>query len=410
MLAVGAVFVLAACSDPKKETADTGAVPARAELVQWVKDGEYSRAEIALNEIQSRWERGDIGDGELVRAFDSFRNSDPRLAQGLAAWVKDGNKFHAANLAFAIQLEHQIHLLFGISAAAGHHEPQGRVMEWQFLVQGRASTAWETNPNSVLAVALHQENAAYGGNIEDMRFLFLDPYVKRGARLGLAMQARARSLEPWHTNSMEPWDETYQRLAEYVADVQQRYGAQPGFEWLGGYLDSVQVERLRREEAFAGSIAAYGRAISAREDPKYLLGRGLTYALQNQHEPALADFDRAIALDGDFADAYCQRGMQRRLLGKLTEALDDLNKAVALDPMNPEYLVSRASILVRLNRDDEARADAAAAMTYGEHFPWVQYWVSYLNRETDPAASAAAYKKAVDLAALQGEPFDLPQP
>jgi tetratricopeptide (TPR) repeat protein len=376
-----------------------------------VKDGDYDRAEAALNEIQFRWEKDEISDSELVRAFDSFRNSDPKLAEGLIAWVKEGTKSPAANLAFSIQLEHQIHLLFGISEAAGHQDhPQARTMQWQMMVQTHTSIAWESSPSSPIAVALHLENAPYAGAIADVQRIFVNPYLKRGERLGLVMQAQARSLEPWRTNSAAPWDETYQQLADYVADTEKRYGGQPGFEWLDGYLDSVQGERLRREEDFGGAIAAYGRAIAARGDPGYMFGRGLTYALWNRHDSAIADFGRAIALNKDFADAYCQRGLQRRLSGQLTEALTDLDKAVELDPLNPEYLVSRASVLVRLNRGDEARADATAALTYGGHFPWVQYWVSYLNRETDPAASAAAYKKAVELAALQGEAFDLPQP
>ncbi|MGH6959909.1 MAG: hypothetical protein ACREE7_05455 [Dongiaceae bacterium] len=71
---------------------------------------------------------------------------------------------------------------------------------------------------------------------------------------------------------------------------------------------------------------------------------------------------------------------------------------MALDPLNQEYLIGRASVLILLDRGADARRDADAALAYGAHSAWVQMWRGFLYRAHDRDTAAAAYRRAADLA------------
>jgi lipoprotein NlpI len=76
-----------------------------------------------------------------------------------------------------------------------------------------------------------------------------------------------------------------------------------------------------------------GQAVE--RDPKNaraVFVRGLLYEALAKHEPAVADFDAAIALNPDYADAYDHRGSEQFKLAKIDESIADFDKAIELDP------------------------------------------------------------------------------
>ena len=59
--------------------------------------------------------------------------------------------------------------------------------------------------------------------------------------------------------------------------------------------------------------------------------RGSVLGRAGRNQEALADFDRAIAIDANYAQAYANRGQVHRQMNRLDLALADYNKALALD-------------------------------------------------------------------------------
>ncbi len=51
-------------------------------------------------------------------------------------------------------------------------------------------------------------------------------------------------------------------------------------------------------------------------------------------DQALADFDRAIAMDPEYAKAYYNRGSTYDKMGKLDNAIADYRKTISLDPFD----------------------------------------------------------------------------
>src|SRR5690606_26337158 len=60
--------------------------------------------------------------------------------------------------------------------------------------------------------------------------------------------------------------------------------------------------------------------------------RGTTFGNLGQYERAIADCDRALALDPNYALAYVNRGTMFGELGQHERAMLDYDRALALDP------------------------------------------------------------------------------
>ncbi|MBI1213094.1 MAG: tetratricopeptide repeat protein [Alphaproteobacteria bacterium] len=60
--------------------------------------------------------------------------------------------------------------------------------------------------------------------------------------------------------------------------------------------------------------------------------RGLHYAKTQHYEEAIADFDQAIKIKPDFANAYFVRGTVKQVMGANEDGAADIAKAKELDP------------------------------------------------------------------------------
>ncbi|HEY4328354.1 MAG TPA: tetratricopeptide repeat protein [Phycisphaerae bacterium] len=98
---------------------------------------------------------------------------------------------------------------------------------------------------------------------------------------------------------------------------------------------------------FSAAIAAFDQAIAfcADEDAAMLYyNRGTARHLLADFPGALADFDRAIQIKPDFAQAWNNRGMSHQTLGNLAAALYDFQQALALDPAYTQALNNRGMV------------------------------------------------------------------
>jgi Tfp pilus assembly protein PilF len=92
--------------------------------------------------------------------------------------------------------------------------------------------------------------------------------------------------------------------------------------------------------------------------------RGIACLRIDDFDGAIANFDKAIALNpGDAVNylrrsvAYKERGVDSRNKHDLNRAVADLDKAIAIDPHNAVYYFSRGSIKLYQWKDREAEHD-----------------------------------------------------
>jgi len=60
---------------------------------------------------------------------------------------------------------------------------------------------------------------------------------------------------------------------------------------------------------------------------------------RREHEGALAEFDRTIALDPNFAQGHAARGLALMYAGEPSRALEPFAKAMRLDPHYPDIVL-----------------------------------------------------------------------
>jgi tetratricopeptide (TPR) repeat protein len=109
-------------------------------------------------------------------------------------------------------------------------------------------------------------------------------------------------------------------------------------------------------------IAACGTLIDTLKDQPQvqaaaLVNRGATYWSIDETQAAIADFDRAIALDPNNARAFRERSNAYRSIGQLDKALVDANDAVRLDPNDAQAFDYRGNVFNNNEQYDRAIAD-----------------------------------------------------
>ncbi len=113
------------------------------------------------------------------------------------------------------------------------------------------------------------------------------------------------------------------------------------------YTEKVKAcfAELEDEQKFTTIQGIINKAI---ENPDAYYKSGLYRARQKDYEGAIADFDRAISLKSNFADAYCHRALVLFKLGRPKDAVDSYEKALAINPNHQQireyrkYLPSKA--------------------------------------------------------------------
>ena len=97
-----------------------------------------------------------------------------------------------------------------------------------------------------------------------------------------------------------------------------------------------------------------------REDNTHklaLVSRGAAFLHTGQTRTALADFDRALAVDDGYYRAYHLRGLAREIEGDDNGALQDFNKAIELAPEYGAAYHSRATLFTKMGQTDQATED-----------------------------------------------------
>jgi tetratricopeptide (TPR) repeat protein len=148
------------------------------------------------------------------------------------------------------------------------------------------------------------------------------------------------------------------------------------------------------------ALINYDRAIAL--NPNYAsayYNRGLLKQDQlNDPQGALADYNKAIALKSDLIEAYSNRGVLKYQMNDPQGALADYNKVIALKPDDAITYNNRGNLKDDLNDPQGALADYNKAIALKPDFA-----TAYSNRGNlkdklnDPQGALADYNKAIAL-------------
>jgi predicted O-linked N-acetylglucosamine transferase (SPINDLY family) len=149
----------------------------------------------------------------------------------------------------------------------------------------------------------------------------------------------------------------------YVRVTQMQPRHAPSFNFLG-------VIALQTQDPKA-AVDLFGRAIDIDPDNAVShINRGSAYSQLNQHEAAIACYDRAIALETDCdASAYYNRGNALHQLKQYAAAIASYDQALAIGSnLDADAHYSRAAALQALGQLDAAIAGFNEAVALGSAF------------------------------------------
>lgn len=128
---------------------------------------------------------------------------------------------------------------------------------------------------------------------------------------------------------------------------------------------------LQRYEA---ALADFNRAIELNPNfAKAYLNRAATFSHVKQYDAALADYEQAVDIDPNDPQIYMNRGVTYRGLRQYEAALVDYNQAIELDPNNAHIYYNRGVTYAQLQRLEQALADYHRAIELEPDFATAYY-------------------------------------
>jgi tetratricopeptide (TPR) repeat protein/tRNA A-37 threonylcarbamoyl transferase component Bud32 len=127
---------------------------------------------------------------------------------------------------------------------------------------------------------------------------------------------------------------------------------------------------------FAEALACYDRALAI--DPQFArvwVNKGVVLERLGRYDEEIACCDRALAIDPQYKDAWFNKGVALGKLGRYDEALACLDRALAIDPQDAKTWVNKGNALSGLGRPDEALACLDRALAIDP-----QYGDAWLNK------------------------------
>ncbi|HEX9899049.1 MAG TPA: tetratricopeptide repeat protein [Candidatus Methylomirabilis sp.] len=88
-------------------------------------------------------------------------------------------------------------------------------------------------------------------------------------------------------------------------------------------------------------------------------GKGLALYGQNKHEEAIQELRKAVEVDPSFADAHLASGHALHKLNRLAEAVQAIQQAIALNAQEPMYHTSLSTVYRDMRMIPEAEEEMA---------------------------------------------------
>ena len=108
--------------------------------------------------------------------------------------------------------------------------------------------------------------------------------------------------------------------------------------------------------------ARSGPPTPAQERARQLVTSGIQYLTQQDYRKAAIDFQQAIQIDPEDADAYFSWGVALGALGQHQEEIARYEQAVRYNPFFGEAFVAWALALMQLGQEAEAKAKVIEAL------------------------------------------------
>ncbi len=117
---------------------------------------------------------------------------------------------------------------------------------------------------------------------------------------------------------------------------------------------------------YAKAIEDYDRAVGINpQDADAYIGRGAAYGKLGDYRQAISDFDRAIGINPEHAEPYYNRGLAYSELGNHGQAISDYDRAIEINPEYADAYNNRGVAYAKLGNLRQAFEDVKKAANLG---------------------------------------------
>ncbi len=101
------------------------------------------------------------------------------------------------------------------------------------------------------------------------------------------------------------------------------------------------------------------------DDPLYHYNKGELFITYGNRKAAISAFDKAISMDPDFSDAWCESAIAYAELGFFDEAQKRIERALSISPGRADFIYARGWILMKMGKIEKGLADIRKAAEMG---------------------------------------------
>ncbi len=139
-------------------------------------------------------------------------------------------------------------------------------------------------------------------------------------------------------------------------------------------------------------------AMKLRENANPYFKQGLEKYNNKDFSGAIEDYNQAIKINPNYADAYFKRGLTRYKLGDKQAAIADYNQAININPNYAEAYINRGAVRYELGDKQAAIADYNQAININPNFADAYFNRGAVRNELgDKQAAIADYNQAIKI-------------
>lgn len=327
--------------------------PTRDQLLPLLKAGRFGDVSDAMARVHAAYERDRRTENEFHKLAYEFYRADPELPNLLDAWVTQRPTDPFAYLARGIYRLKMGWLSRGGKFAAQTTGGQFRDMAaWRTLATADLEQATRHMPRLVEAYCYQIEADQTAGG-QRKRTLF-EQAIKINPDSFIAREFYLHTLTP-------RWGGSYEAMDRFVQTFRRSYERTPELRALEGRVAADQAELLAYHEQNQQAKVLFTEALSKGDFWFTNQAYGeLLYDL-GDHAGARDQFTKVIHHKPGFKRAWWFRALALRNLEAHAQALADIDRAVAIEPRDDAVIAARGTIHALTNRFDLALKDYEAA-------------------------------------------------